>query len=86
MEQNIPERFVSQFLKHVMNLILILLKNRNKYYVIQTRSQLKNSKNTGMDKNEDNINNKLMRNIEVTNKVEKKRGRPRSRSKITGTF
>ena len=30
-----------------------------------------------MDKNEDNMKNKLMRNFEVTNKVEKKRGRPR---------
>ena len=29
-----------------------------------------------MDKNEDNIKNKLIRNIEVTNKVQKKRGRP----------
>ena len=30
-----------------------------------------------MDKNEDSVKNKLLKNVEVTNKVQKKRGRPR---------
>ena len=30
-----------------------------------------------MDKNEDDIKNKLLTNVEVTNKIQKKRGRPR---------
>ena len=30
-----------------------------------------------MNKNEDNIKNKLLRNVEVTNKIQKKSGRPR---------
>ena len=44
---------------------------------MQIRSQLKNSRNISMDKNEDNIKNKLLWNVEVTNKVQRKRGRPR---------
>ena len=40
---------------------------------MQTRTWLTNSRNISMDKNEYNINNKLIRNIEVTNKVQKKR-------------
>ena len=43
---------------------------------MQARSQLKNSKNIS-NNNEDNIINKSIRNVEVTNKVKKKRGRPR---------
>ena len=31
----------------------------------------------GMDKNEINMENKLIRNVKITNKVEKKRGRSR---------
>ena len=38
---------------------------------------MKNSRNISMDKNEDNVKNKLIRNVEVTNKVQKKRRRPR---------
>ena len=30
-----------------------------------------------MDKNEDNIKNKFLRNLELTSKIQKKRGRPR---------
>ena len=44
---------------------------------MQTRSQLKNLRNINMDKNEDTMKNKLLRNVEATNKVQKKRGRPR---------
>ena len=44
---------------------------------MQTRGQLKNLRNINMDKNEDNDKNKLLRNVEVTNKVTKKRRRPR---------
>ena len=44
---------------------------------MQTRSQLKNSRNISMNKNEVNIKNNFLRNVEVTNKVQKKRGRPR---------
>ena len=43
---------------------------------MQTRSQLKNSKNIS-NNNEDIIKTKSMRNVKVTNKVKKKRGRPR---------
>ena len=43
---------------------------------MQTRSQLKNSKNIS-NNNEDNIKNKSIRNFEVTNKVKRKCGRPR---------
>ena len=75
-DQNISEKFVSQFLKCVMDSIPILLENKNKCYAMQTRSQLKNSKNI-CNNNEDNIKNKSIRNVEVTNKVQKKRGRPR---------
>ena len=54
-----------------------LFTNKKECYAMQTRSQLKNSGNINMDKNEDNIKNKLLRNVEVTNKAQKKRGRPR---------
>ena len=37
---------------------------------MQTRSPLKNSRNIKIDKNEDNIKNILLRNVEVTNKVQ----------------
>ena len=67
-EGNISETFVSQFLKCVMDSIPILLENKNKCYVMQTRSQLKNSKNIS-NNNEDYMKNKLLRNVEVTNKV-----------------
>ena len=43
---------------------------------MQNASQLKNSKYIS-NNNEDNIKNKLIRNVEVTNKVKRKRGRPR---------
>ena len=76
-EQNISETFVPQFLKCVMDSIPTLLENKKECYAMQTRSQLKNSRNMNMDKNEDNIKNKLLRNVEVTNKVQKKRGRSR---------
>ena len=36
---------------------------------MQTRNQLKNSRDKCMDKNEDNIKNKLIRNVDVTNKT-----------------
>ena len=36
---------------------------------MQTRSQLKNSRNIIMNKKEDYMKNKLLRNVEVTNKV-----------------
>ena len=71
-EGNISETFVSQFLRCVMDSMPILLENKNKCYAMQTRSQLKNSKNMS-NNNEDNINNKLIRNVEVTNKVKRKR-------------
>ena len=54
-EQNILETFVSQFLKCFMDLIPILSENKNKCYAMQTRSQLKNSRNISMDKNKDDI-------------------------------
>ena len=73
---NISETFVSKFLKCVMDSIPILLENKNKCYTMQTRSQLKNSKNIS-NNNEDYMKNKLLRNVEVTNEVKKKRGRPR---------
>ena len=44
---------------------------------MQTRGQLKNLRNINMDKNEDTNKNKLQRNVEVTNKVQEKLGRPR---------
>ena len=44
---------------------------------MQTRSKLKNTKKINIDENEDNIKNKLFRNVEALNKVQKKRGRPR---------
>ena len=34
----------------------------------------------GMDKNEDNIRNKVIKNIEVTNKIERTCGRSRNNS------
>ena len=76
-EENISETFVSQFLKCVMDSVPILLENKNKCYAMQTRSQLKNSRNISMDKNEDNIKNKLIRKVEITFQVQKKHGRPR---------
>ena len=75
-EGNISETFLSQFFKCVMDSIPILLENKNKCYAMQTRSQLKNSKNIS-NNNEDSIKNKSIRNVEVTNKVKKKRGMPR---------
>ena len=51
-EQNISEKFVSQFLKCVMDSFPILLENKNKWYTMQTRSQLKYSKNIS-NNNED---------------------------------
>ena len=74
--ENISETFISQVLRYVMDSIPILLENKNKRYAMQTRSQLKNSKNIS-NNNEDNIKNKLIRNVAVTNNVQKKRGRPR---------
>ena len=74
--ENISETFVSQFLKCVMDSVPILLENKNKCYAMQIRSRLNNSRNISMDINEDNIKNKLLRNVEVTNKVQKKRGWP----------
>ena len=75
-EENILETFVSQVLRYVMDLFLILLKNKNKCYALQNRSQLKDSKNINNTKNEDDIKNKFIRNFEVTSKVQKKRVRP----------
>ena len=60
-----------------MDSIPILSENKNECYAMQTRSQLKNLRNISMDKNEDYMKNKLLWNVEVTNKVQKKRGRPR---------
>ena len=48
---------------------------------MQTRGQLKNLRNMKMGKNEDTNKKKLLRNVEVTNKVQKKRGRPRNDKK-----
>ena len=76
-DQNISEKFISQFLKCVKDSISILLDNKKECYAMQTKSQLKNSENINMDKNEDNIKNKLFKNIEVTNKSQKKRVRQR---------
>ena len=39
--KNIPETFVSQILKYVMDSIPYLLKNKNNCYAVQTRSKLK---------------------------------------------
>ena len=75
-EGNISETFVSQFLKCIMDLIPIFLENKNKCYAMQTMNQLKNSKNIS-NNNEDYMENKLLRNVDVTNKVKKERGRPR---------
>ena len=75
-EGNISETFVTQFLKCVMDSIPILLENKNKCYAMQTTSQLKNSKNVS-NNNEDYMKNKLLRIVEVTNEVKRKRGRPR---------
>ena len=69
-EENISETFISQVLRFVMDSIPILLKNKNECYALQTRSQLKNLKNIS-NNNEDNIKSKLIRNVEVTNKVQK---------------
>ena len=44
---------------------------------MQTRSQLKNLRDINMDKNEDTMKNKVLKNVEVTHKAQKKRGRPR---------
>ena len=74
-EQNISETFFPQFLKYVMDLNLILSKNKNKCYAMQTRSQLKNSRNIGIDKNENNIKNKVIKNIEIKKKIKRKRKR-----------
>ena len=60
-----------------MDSIPILLENKNECYAMQARSQLKNSRNISMNKNEDYMKNKLLRNVEVTNKVKKKRRKPR---------
>ena len=76
-EKNISEKFVPQTVKYVMDLIPDLLENKNNCCAMQTRSQLKKTWNINMDKNKDNIKNKLSRNFEATNKVQKKRGRPR---------
>ena len=75
--KNILETFVSQILKYFMDSIPDLLENKDECYAVQTRSKLKNSRNINMDENEDNIKNKLLRNVEALNKVQKKRGRPR---------
>ena len=56
-EQNISETFVSQFFKWVMDSIPILLENKKERYAMQTRSQLKNSRNINMDMNADNMKN-----------------------------
>ena len=77
-KENISETFVSQFLRYVMDLFPILLKNKNECYAVQTRSQLKDLKNINNNKNEVNIKIRLIRNVEVTNEVQKKRGRPRN--------
>ena len=76
-EANISKKFVPQFLKCVMDSIPTLLENKKECYAMQTSGQLKNMRNINMDKNEDTNKNKLLRNVEVTNKVQKKRGRPR---------
>ena len=68
---------VSQFLKCVMDSILTLLENKKECYAMQTRGQLKYLRNINMVKNEDTNEKKLLRNVEVTNKVQMKRGRPR---------
>ena len=75
-EENISETFVSQYMKCVMDSIPILLENKNKCYAMQTRSHLEKSRNISMDRNEDNIKNKLIGNFEITNKLQRKRGRP----------
>ena len=76
-EQNISETVVSQFLKCVMDSIPILLEDKNKCYALQTRSQLKNLTNINMHINEDTMKSKLLKNVEVINKVQNKCGRPR---------
>ena len=57
-DKKISEKFVSQFLKCVMDSIPILLENKNECYGMQTRSQLRNSRNISRDKNEDYMKNK----------------------------
>ena len=69
--KNILETFVSQVLRYVMDLIPILLKDKNEWYAVQTRSHFKDSKNINNTKNENNIKNKLIRNVALTNKVQK---------------
>ena len=64
-EENISETFVSQVLRYVMDLIPILFKNKNECFAVRTRSQLKDSKNINNTKNEDNIKNKWIKNVEV---------------------
>ena len=76
-DQNISEKFVSQSLKCFMDLIPILLENKNECYAKQTRSQLNNLRKINMNKNEDNMKNKFLKNVDVTNKVQKKHGRSR---------
>ena len=60
-----------------MDSIPTLLENKKECYALQTSGRLKNLRNMNMDQNEDTNKNKLLRNVEVTNKVQKKRGRPR---------
>ena len=76
-EEIISETFVLQFLKCVMDSIPTLLEDKKECYTMQTRGQLKNLKNMNMDENEDTNKNKLLINVQVTNRVQKKRGRPR---------
>ena len=76
-EKIISETFVSQFLKCVMDSIPTLLENKEECYAMQTRGQLKKLRNMNMDKNEETNKNKLLKNVEIMNKVQKKRGRPR---------
>ena len=76
-EEDISETFVSQFLKCVIDSIPTSLENKKEFYAMQTRGQLKNLRNINMDKNEDTNKNKLLSNVKVTNKVQKKRGRLR---------
>ena len=40
------------------------------------KNSVKNSTNIRMDNNKDNIKNKSIRNVQITNKVQKKRKRP----------
>ena len=79
-EENIENNFKK--IKEFINEENLFNNNNNqrsydKCYAMQARSQLKNLTNINMDKNEDTMKNKLLKNVEVTNKVQKKRGRPR---------